>query len=247
MIKALLIDDEPAASRALGVMLRTAHPEIHISGVATTVREGLSSTITHQPDLLFLDINLPDGRGFDLIRQLRPESRPEIIFVTSAEEYAMQAIKVAALGYLVKPIDPVELTQSIAVAKIRIRQRNGERRLRALLSNLDRADNATKQISIPSEKGVEFVEAGNILCCQGVDGYTSIELSDGSKRLSSYSIGEYRKMLAPYGFFAVHRSYLVNRVHVTGWADTSTLRLKNSRLIDVSRRKKAAVKAWLAS
>ena len=247
MIKALLVDDEPAANRSLSGMLERGHPGIDIVGQAESVADALRKIDTHKPELLFLDINLPDGTGFDVVRRLRDDARPEVIFVTSEENHAMQAIKVAALGYLVKPVSATELLASIELAKVRIRQRNSEQRLHALMSNMEQSSNASKQIGIPSEKGVEFVQSGEIVYCEGVDGYTSILLDDGSKRLSSYSIGEYRKMLEHYGFFAVHRSYLVNRMHVRGWADMGHLRLKNNIEIGVSRRRKAAVDKWLTS
>lgn len=245
MISALLIDDEPAANRALENLLKKGGHPIIVKGVAMSIASGLQKIDDLNPDLLFLDINLPDGRGFDLVRRLPDDSRPEIIFVTSEENYAMQAIKVAALGYLLKPVDPQELAAAVELAKTRIRQKNSEQRLRALMDNLKDSNHATKQISIPSEKGVEFVTAGNIVYCKGVDGYTHIQLIKEGSRLSSYSIGEYRKMLESYGFFAVHRSYLVNRLHVNGWVDSGTLKLKNHETVSVSRRRKAAVAAWL--
>ena len=226
-------------------MLNRGHPNIDIVATATTIREGLRCIETHQPELLFLDINLPDGLGFDLIRHLPASQRPEIIFVTSEESYAMQAIKVAALGYLVKPVDPEDLANAITNAAERIRQKNSEERLRALLSNLATRDGSHQQISIPSDQGVDFVKAGDILYCEGVDGYTRIKIWRGGSHLSSYSIGEYRKMLEPYGFRATHRSYLVNRVYVTGWRTGGELVLRNDDTIPVSRRRRGDIQKWL--
>ena len=244
-MQALLIDDEPAANQALGAMLRRGHPTITVIGMATNVGEGLQKILTNKPDLVFLDINLPDGKGFDLVRQLPSDQRPEIIFVTSDHNYAMQAIKVAALGYLVKPVDAAELATSIQHAEDRIRQKNSERRLQALLANLDATSNAQQQISIPSDQGVAFVRAGDILYCEGVNGYTSIKTRNGKQHLSSYSIGEYRKMLEPYDFRAVHRSFVVNRLHVTGWGNGGVLTLINGEQVPISRRKKEIVQRWL--
>ena len=247
MITAYLIDDEPAAGRLLQSLLRDRHPEVDVLGVASTVQAAVECIEARKPDLLFLDINLPDGRGFEVLRHLPVERRPEVIFVTSEASYALQAIKVAALGYLVKPVDPDELAATLTTAKVRIRQRNSEERLRTLLGNLDQADRKNQRIGIPSEQGVEFVDAVDIIYCKGVDGYTSIVLQDGSRRLSSYSIGEYRKMLESMDFFGVHRSFLVNKQHVSGWADGATLLLSNRDRISVSRRRKGAVTDWLAA
>lgn len=245
MIKALLIDDEPAANRTLRTMVKRGHPEFRVLGEGRSVTDGLAKIQTFHPDLIFLDINLPDGSGFDLIKKLPVGKRPEVIFVTSEENYALQAIKVAALGYLIKPVNASELAETIELAKVRIRQKNIEQRFQALKNNLEQDTSATKQIGIPSEHGVEFVAAGEILYCSGVEGYTKIQLTNAENRLSSYSIGEYRKMLSPYGFFIVHRSYLVNRQHVVGWFNSTHLKLSNGEKIAVSRRRKREVDAWL--
>ena len=242
---ALLIDDEPAANIALTNLLRRHHPEVNIVGIAASLGEGLTKVNQLRPDLLFLDINLPDGKGFDLVRNLAPDSRPEVIFVTSEDAYLKQAIRIAAVGYVVKPVAVDELQTSMANARVRIRQRNSEVRLQAMLDNLEDNDLARKQVGIPSDRGVEFVLAGDILFCEGVDGYTSIKLDDGSNRLSSYSIGEFRKILEPLGFFAVHRSYLANRSHVKGWDGGLQLTMANRATIPVSRRRKPKVVTWL--
>ena len=244
-MRVLLIDDEPAANQALRSILDRAHPDIDVVATASTIREALRSIEEHQPELLFLDINLPDGLGFDLVRHLPAAPRPEIIFVTSETSYAIQAIKVAALGYLLKPVDAEDLSGAIRNATERIRQKGSEYRLRALLSNLETQDDSHQQISIPSDQGVEFVKAGDILYCEGVDGYTSIKIRGDGSRLSSYSIGEYRKMLEPYGFRAVHRSYVVNRLHVTGWRSGGELVLRNGETIPVSRRRRDGIRKWL--
>lgn len=242
---ALLIDDEPAANVALANLLKRHHPEVTILGTAASLGIGLRKVNDLRPDLLFLDINLPDGKGFDLVRNLAPDARPEVIFVTSEDAYLKQAIRIAAVGYVVKPIAVDELQTAMANAEVRIRQRNSEARLQAMLDNLEGDDLSRKQVGIPSDRGVEFVFAGDIIYCEGVDGYTSIKLRDGSSRLSSYSIGEFRKILEPLGFFAVHRSYLANRLHVTGWASGLQLTMMNQATIPVSRRRKPKVVSWL--
>ena len=244
-IQTVLIDDEPAANRGLAGLLESGHPNLEIAGVGTSRAEGLRLIAKVQPDLLFLDINLPDGTGFDLVRQLPLGQRPEIIFVTSEPGFAQQAIKVAALGYLVKPVDERELAEAIEIALMRIRQRNSEARLHHLLQNLERENQQDTQVGIPTEQGVDFVRAGDVLYCEGVDGYTRIVLDSSPSRLSSYSIGEYRKLLEPLGFLAAHRSYLVNRDHVVGWSTGGLLRMSSGDEITVSRRRKRDVLEWL--
>jgi len=155
------------------------------------------------------------------------------------------ASRKVSVGYLLKPVIAGELREAVTLAGKRIRQKNSEVRLEALLSNLETKENDDKKIGIPSEAGLEFVEAREILFCEGEDGYTGIHLRDGSKRLSSYSIGEYRKMLMPYNFFPVHRSYLVNRRHVARHDRSGSVTLSNGTKVAISRRRKDAVFKWL--
>lgn len=242
---AIIIDDEPAAITSLSKLLTQVCPTVDIVAQAYDVAEALPKIAAKQPDVLFLDIQMPGGSGFDLVRRLPKGQRPEIIFVTSHDQYTMQAIKVAALGYLLKPVIGVELTAAVDLAASRIHQKNSEDRLEALLANLETRENGRKKIGIPSETGLEFVAAGDILYCEGQDGYTRIHLRDADQRFSSYSIGEYRKLLTPYDFFAVHRSYLVNRQHVVRYDRSGSLVLSNGASVMVSRRRKEDVAKWL--
>jgi len=213
-MNALLIDDEPAANTELKNMLRSAHPQINVVGEATNVHEALLKIGQLSPDILFLDIEMPGGTGFDLIRQLGETLRPEIVFVTSRNEFALQAFNCAVLDYVLKPVEPSALETAISRAEERLHHKNSARRLEALMSNMDSISNSEKQIGIPSDSGVEFVKAGDIICCEGFKGYTLIHLFDGSRRTSSYPIGRYKKMLPSPDFFMTHRSFVVNRQHV---------------------------------
>lgn len=243
----LLIDDEPAANSALRGLLSRNHPRLTILGQAVNIQEGLQKITRFSPDLIFLDIEMPGGSGFDLIRQLPKGNRPEIIFVTSQSNYALQAFSCAALGYVLKPVEKKPLAEAIAVAEERIRQKNSEQRLEALLQNLETKDNTAQQIGIPSERGVEFVAAGNIIYCEGEERYTRIHLKDDGNRLSSYAIGEYRKMLINHNFFPIHRSFLVNRRFVKRLNKAGDLELTTRQHLTVSRRRRAEVEAWLKS
>lgn len=244
-MKTLLIDDEPAANSELKSMLRSGHPQINILGEATNVKEALLKIKQLQPELLFLDIEMPGGTGFDLIRQLGNNARPEIVFVTSRNEFAFQAFNCAVLDYVLKPVETKALKTAVERAEERICQKNSARRLEALLSNIDTATNSEKQIGIPSDTGVEFVMAGNIICCQGSEGYTHIHLNDGTRRTSSYPIGHYKKMLPTPDFFMTHRSFVVNKRHVLK-SSTDELALNRGLKAEISRRRKKLVDEWLS-
>lgn len=247
LLNTLLIDDEPAANRELRGLLSRNHTNLTVVGQAINIQDGLQKIVRLQPDLIFLDIEMPGGSGFDLIRQLPKGNRPEIIFVTSQSNYALRAFSCAALGYVLKPVENKPLAEAIAVAEQRIRQKNSEQRLAALLKNLETSDNSEQQIGIPNERGVEFVAAGNIVFCEGEEGYTRIHLKNDGNRLSSYAIGEYRKMLINHNFFPIHRSFLVNRKFVKRLNKAGEIELTTHQQLTVSRRRRAEVEAWLKS
>ena len=167
-----------------------------------------------------------------------------MIFVTCEESYAMKAIRVSAVFYILKQVEEKDLRQATELARERIRLKSSDERLEALLSNLEGKD---KRVGIPSEKGLEYVNTDNIVYCEGHGGYTYIYLNDGTSRLSSYSIGEYRKMLESYGFFAIHRSSLVNRRHVMKNERSGSMLLSNNVVLSVSRRRREDVAMWLLS
>lgn len=188
---------------------------------------------------------MPGGTGFDLVRQLKKGARPEIIFVTSRDQYALRAFSCAALGYVLKPVATKALEDAIGLARERIRLKNNEQRLEALLTNLDTKDRSEERISVPGKNGMEFVMAGNIIYCQGIERYTRIHIKGKGSRLSSYPIGEYRKMLPADDFHPTHRSFLVNRSYVVRTTKDGNLLLTDGTVVTVSRRRREEVINWL--
>lgn len=221
------------------------YPGINVIADATNISDGLLKINLLKPELLFLDIEMPGGTGFDLIRQLKKGSRPEIVFVTSRDQYALRAFSCAALGYILKPVEAATLADAITRAEERIRQKNNELRLEALLTNLSTTDRSEERISIPGKHGMEFVKAGSIMYCQGEDRYTRIHLEGNVSRLSSHPIGEYRKMLSAADFHLTHRSFLVNRHFIDRTTNDGDLLLTNGTTVTVSRRRKKEVANWL--
>lgn len=222
------------------------YPGIEVVADATNIGDGLLKIDLLKPELLFIDIEMPGGTGFDLVRQLKKGTRPEIVFVTSRDEYALRAFSCAALGYVLKPVEATALAEAIARATERIRQKNNELRLEALLTNLSATNHSEERISIPGKHGMEFVKAGNIMYCQGEERYTRIHLKGQGSRLSSYPIGEYRKMLPTPDFYPTHRSFLVNRLYVDRATRNGNLLLTNGTTVTVSRRRREEVANWLA-
>ncbi|PHI19458.1 DNA-binding response regulator [Lewinellaceae bacterium SD302] len=235
---ALIIDDEAHAVATLRNLLAEHCPQVEVVATASDVESGLRAVDLHQPDLIFLDVIMPRATGFDLVRELPKVNSPEIIFVTSFDSYALEAIKVCALAYIVKPINVSELINGVALAQQRIGQRISYERTRELLRNINNPRSATNRIGIPSERGLEFVETGNIIRCEGLDGATRIVMKESKDFLSSYNLGEFRKLLEAYNFYAPHKSHLVNLDQIVRYDKDGTILMSDEAVIPVSRRRR---------
>ncbi len=240
-MKAVLIDDETAASSSLKELLDEFCPSVSVVGTAGDVTSGLQLIDQLRPELIFLDIQMPGRSGFDLLRELPASTRPEVIFVTSQDEHALRAINCAALGYVLKPIELSDLLRAVKRVEKQLKSNSSVVRVTNLLNNLDQPQRKPKRIGIPSETGVDFVEVEQIVRCEGIDRCTSIQVSQGKPMVSSYSIGEYRRMLENYGFLVVHRSHLVNPDHIVRYDRAGFLTFTDGSTAPVSRSKRLAV------
>ena len=236
-MKAVLVDDEHKSLQLLSSLLRQYCPALEVVGTANGVENGLAVIATRSPDLIFLDVLMPDGTGFDLIERL-PHLNYEIVFVTSFDRYALQAIQCCALGYIVKPVDPTELMRVVNRAVEQSRLREDNQRNRQLLANLKDPSSRDNRIGIPSDRGLDFVRAGDIVRCEGVDRCTRVVLTGGSALLSSYNLGEFRKLLEAYNFFSPHKSHLINLDHIVRYDKDGTVEMIDRGQVPVSRRRR---------
>lgn len=235
---ALIIDDEEHAVSTLRQLLAEHCPRVNVLATAPEVDTGLELIDRHQPDLIFLDVVMPRKTGFDLVKELPPQHSPEIIFVTSFDTYALEAIRVCALAYIVKPISVSELVKAVELAQQRVGQRVSYERTRELLRNLSQPRSAANRIGIPSERGLEFVETGNIVRCEGLDGCTRIVIEGEKSFVSSYNLGEFRKLLEPYNFYAPHKSHLINLDKIVRYDKEGTILTSDGTGVPVSRRRR---------
>ncbi|AEE52135.1 LytR/AlgR family response regulator transcription factor [Haliscomenobacter hydrossis] len=245
MIRTILIDDEAHNHRELIRVLSETCPQVNILGEAMNIAEGRMLYQHHAPELIFLDIEMPGGNGFQFLESIQPV-RAEVIFVTAYDKYAIQAIKFAALDYLLKPVNPTELKIAVEKAEQKIQARWGNQQLQALLDNLRNPQQQPK-IALPSNDRVDFVEPGQIVRCQSDNTYTYVFLVDGSKMLISKTLREFTAMLAEYGFLRTHQSHLVNRKYVRSLLkrDGDVLLLTDGTEVPVSLRQKGEVLAGL--
>lgn len=238
-IKAILIDDEQKALSSLHLKVQKYFPDIDVIATCTNSEEGINSINDNKPDLVFLDIEMPVFSGFDVLAKI-DNPNFEIIFVTAYDNYAIEAIKNCAIGYIVKPIDNDELKQAINNALNSIKQKTALANNQNLLDQLA-ANKSLSSVSIPTTQGLIFQKVATIIRFEGVDGYTKIICNDHKPILSSYSIGRFVKMLEGAPFFLVHKSHFINLNYVTGVLKEGTVLLQDNSNIPLSKTKRSAL------
>lgn len=247
MIKGIIIDDEQNNITNLQRLLEKYCPEVIITGSSTDANEAISLIKNSQPDLVFLDIQMPEKDGFQVLQELNSYDF-EVIFVTAFSQYGIQAIKFSAIDYLLKPIDIKELKKAVAKTSDRLKHKNQNLQLQNLLHHLKESNNSSEhRIAISSLKETRFVYVKNIVRCQSENSYTLFFTDEGETIISTVPLYEYDEMLSIYGFIRCHQSHLVNKKHVKSLLkeDNYTLLLYDQVRIPVSRNKKDLVKKAL--
>ncbi len=217
-MKAIIIDDEEKGRKLLRNLLDEYCTDVEILAMADSVAAGIEKIRESNPDVVFLDIVMPNEDGFALLDQL-PDPAPELIFATAYDEYAIRAIRACALDYLLKPIDIEELQEAVTRAKERVASKNNnagtDPRLRTLMENLQNETSKPQKIGFATWKGVTFHQIDDIVVCKAEGNYTTVFLRDRKKlELISKTLKELQELLADYNFLRTHRSYLVNLNHL---------------------------------
>lgn len=237
-IKTIIIDDERKSIETLKFSIKKCCPEIEIIGEFQDPNEAIKQIENLNPQLVFLDLAMPEMSGFDLLSKI---DKPifEVIFATAFNEHAIEAISHCAIGYLMKPIDNEELVESVNRAKESINQKNALAKNLQLIENFESNPLKEKKIIIPTQEGLEFVSLLDLIFCEGVDGYTKLHFS--SKRqemLSSKSIGYFQKILQNQHFFLTHKSYLINMNCIEKYLNEGYILLEKGHKVPVSRSKR---------
>ncbi|HBF21286.1 MAG: DNA-binding response regulator [Owenweeksia sp.] len=213
MIETILIDDEAPSRSILRDMLRRYCPDIKIIGESANLADGVELIRKHQPQLAFLDINMPNGSGFDLLKAF-PEAGFQVVFVTAHDEYAIRAIRVSAMDFLLKPVNIKELQDCVERIKVKLSRETEKNNLRMLVENMQSKQDLQSRIAIPLTEGLQFVVLGDIIRLEADGNYTWIWLTKGKKMLSSHNLKEYQDLLSDTFFFRAHHSHLINLQHV---------------------------------
>ena len=245
-MKTLIIDDEQSNLENLSTLIRQYCPRLTLAGTATNVTQALQQIASYQPDLLLLDIHIGMETGFDLLRLL-PTKDFEVIFVTAFNEYGIDAIKFAAVDYLLKPIDVAELILAVNKAEEKIATKQTAQQLNFLLSHLKSTGAVPAKIALPQLHEIRYVSVSDIIRCEADNSYTRFYLSGSEKILVSRSLKEYAEILSSAGFLRTHQSHLVNKIFIKSWIkeDGGMLLLNNGDKIPVSRPNKTVVQAAL--
>lgn len=240
MIKTMLVDDEPRGLSALRRLLELYCPDVKIVGECQDTRSALETIPALEPELVFLDIAMPDKNGFDLLNELSPV-RFEIIFVTAHNEYTVRAFKYSAVDYLLKPVEEDLLIEAVRRAGQRINDKASTHQVETFLYNLHNVQNpAEMKLCIPDMKGFRVLQLSDVVYCESESSYTIFHLLNGQRITASKSIMEYELLLEHSGFCRVHKSFLVNLHHIKEYirGEGGSVVLTNDRAIEVSRRKK---------
>jgi|SRR5690554_3605688 len=239
MVRAIIIDDEPDGCEAIRMVLAKHCPEVAVQRICNHPEAGLNAINNLDPDLVFLDIQMPGMTGFDLLQRLTPFTF-KVIFVTAYDSYAIKAIKFSALDYLLKPIDAEELTAAVEKVKQSLDQENNRFKYQAIANNLQHISGKINRIAVPTLDGIEFFNTDDIVFCRADGSYTSICLEDGNSCLISKNLREFEHLLMESGFYRVHHSFLVNMKHVQKYikGEGGYIIMSGGYHVDVSRRKK---------
>jgi len=245
-MKAILIDDEISNLENLRTLLEKHCPQVTIAATAQNVSEAVNAIEKHLPDLVFLDIQMGDQTGFDVLK-LIPSRNFEVIFVTAYDQYGIQAVKFAALDYLLKPIDIDELIHAVNKADQKLATQTQNSQIEFLLQQLKKPEASASKIALQMQSETRYVALSEIIRCEADNTYTFFFLTNDEKILVSKSLKEYADLLQPNGFLRTHQSHLVNPAFVKSWLkeDGGILLLKSGEKIPVSKPNKETVKLAL--
>jgi two-component system, LytTR family, response regulator len=242
-LKVFVVDDEFQSRNLLGKLLADNFPNISVIGQASNIKEAIEGIARHNPDILFLDIEMHDETGFDLLQQL-DNINFRVIFVTAHDEYALKAFRFNAIDYLLKPIILSELELAIQKATINIPGNNftSDEQLANLIRSIHNPKNIHDKIAVPTSDGFVLVPLREIIFCRASGNYTEFHLINNKQLLSSYTLKQYHDLLTDQNFFRTHRSYLINMSFVKMYrkGDGGTAVMQDGSEVEISKQNKEA-------
>jgi two-component system LytT family response regulator len=240
MIRTIIIDDEQHCIDRLKRLLNEhCGSSVQLLGFFQTVEDGIAAIKKLSPDLVFLDVQLGDKTGFDLLQQL-DEINFEVIFTTAHEKYAVQAFKFSAIDYLLKPVDADDLKHSISKLQQKISKEEISKKFEVLFHNFKNIRSSSKRITVPTVKGFEFLQVNDIVRCQSDINYTIIFLKDKQKITVAKTLKEFEELLTEHNFYRIHNSHLINLSYIKSYnkGKGGSVTMNDNSEIEVSTRRK---------
>ncbi|MCE3294614.1 MAG: response regulator transcription factor [Crocinitomicaceae bacterium] len=233
-IKAVIVDDEVLAIKSLSIMIEEHFKNVEIVGTAGSVNQGIELVEEHKPDLLFLDIEMPSGSGFEVVEKTA-YLKYKLIFTTAYNDYAIKAFKVNAIDYLLKPIDEIELIKAVQKAIDQRSENTSRMDFSKLFSGMEQM-----RISIPTKEGYDLIDCNDLIRVESDSNYTWFHFQNKNKVLVSKTLKEVEKQLERFNFIRVHNSHLVNRKYIIRYikSDGGHLILSDNAMIPVSKQKR---------
>ncbi len=236
-MKAVIIDDEKDSRNILANYLKKYCPDVTVCSFGESVATGLEEIKKHQPDIVFLDIEMPYGNGFDLLDKIE-DITFETVFVTAFNNYAIQALNQSAAYYLLKPIDIDELIKAVEKIRKERSELNYTQHTRVLLEN--KKPGASQKIMLPTMEGFEIVNICTILYCEAADNFTKFHFDQGQPLLICRTLKYFEDLLTDHRFLRIHRSYLINPDFVIRYSKGKGgyVTMKNNQELEISPNKK---------
>lgn len=240
-MKAIIIDDELSGREVLKKLVQLNCPQVTVVNTLNSIETGLHSIREDKPDLVFLDIQMPNASGFDLLNQL-DKIDFEIIFVTAHDSFAIRAFKYAAVDYLLKPIKVTELIDAVQRADERIKNNQTQDNVKFMLEKVSPAKKAflNNKILLPTLGGYNIIEVSDITYCKSESNYTRFNFTDGKNLVVSKTLKEFELILLENNFFRIHRSYIINLNCIAKYnkGKGGEVVMKDGAILEVSREKK---------
>ena len=238
MINCIIIDDEAKNIKLLQQMLETHCKQVNVIATEQKAKNGLQLITELQPQLVFLDIEMPHLNGFDLLKQLEPVNF-EVIFVTAYSHYAIEAFEHHATGYITKPVNTEKLVAAVAAASKKIEEKKINKNLFSLIE-LNSRQSASDKIPLSTTNGLVFVKLSDIMYCESSGNYTNFYLCDDKKILVSRQLGEYEKLLPETNFIRIHDKYIIQLNYIKEYKKGSggEVILENGKELPVASRRK---------
>lgn len=212
-LKAIIVDDEEASRDTLNNYLIKYCPDVEVVSIADSVKTGIEAIGKYDPDIVFLDVEMPYGNAFDLLDQVKDPGF-ETVFVTAFSQYALKALNLSAAYYILKPIEIDELIKAVEKIKEQKEKKSHSFHTKILIENIQTANKQLQKVVLPMMDGFEVIQVRDIIRCEANDNFTHFVLTDKRKLLICRTLKFYEELLTEYGFVRIHKSHLINLEHV---------------------------------